>query len=191
VKLAFVTNVKTQVESVTFEAGEPVVIGETAIPLDRFKSLLDARMVSVVALDSVTPSNPESVEAESEADLDDTPATEAPAEESPIVEPTQSSEPTPASVAAMEYPGLKERIALALINQGLVDAEALRKFVDEGKDLVDLDAIGKAAKAEILAWLEINLPSTTPEVTPEESGSVDTADADIDTDTELDDETTE
>lgn len=53
-----------------------------------------------------------------------------------------------------EFEGLNVRIARALVRQGLVSKQAIRDYVADGGDLVDLEEIGTAAVVKINAWLE-------------------------------------
>lgn len=49
--------------------------------------------------------------------------------------------------------GLNARLATELTAQGLSTRAAISEFVNSGKDLYDLDGVGKKTKADILAWL--------------------------------------
>lgn len=49
--------------------------------------------------------------------------------------------------------GLNARLATELTQQGLATRQAISEFVNSGKDLYDLDGVGKKTKADILAWL--------------------------------------
>lgn len=66
----------------------------------------------------------------------------------------KAAEPEPEQPLPAEFEGLNIRIARALVRQGLASKQAIRDFVADGGDLVDLDEIGTAAVAKINAWLE-------------------------------------
>lgn len=65
-----------------------------------------------------------------------------------------AAEAEPEPELPVEFEGLNVRVARALVRQGLASKQAIRDFVADGGDLVDLDEIGTAAVAKINAWLE-------------------------------------
>lgn len=75
-------------------------------------------------------------------------AAKAAAEADAAKKAAEAEQPLPA-----EFEGLDVRIAKALVNQGFETKGEVKAFIDEGGDLVDLDAIGKAAAAKIKTWL--------------------------------------
>ena len=64
-------------------------------------------------------------------------------------EPAIDSDPLP---PGFEF--LPNRIARALVRQGLDSKKAIREFLANGNDLVDLEEIGTAAVKKINVWLE-------------------------------------
>lgn len=52
------------------------------------------------------------------------------------------------------FAGLAPKMADSLEKAGYKTVEAVREYIAQGKDLIDLPGIGKAAKNQILAWLE-------------------------------------
>lgn len=163
---ALIATHKTNCDGKNFEAGDPIAQLDSAVDAGQLNSLIDARMVRVVLLTDLDTIEPTPVESqandsqeqpEPQADLPPVAATDSPSTVESDVE----------QLAAMQFPGLKTRIAVALLSQSdpalkIEDAEALRAFVDRGGDLIDLDDIGIAAKKAVLDWLEENLPASTP-----------------------------
>lgn len=68
-------------------------------------------------------------------------------------EPAASQPSAPEIVIDASLAGLSDRIAKSLTSQSLGTRDLIAAYVSEGKDLVDLDGVGKKAAEEIKAWL--------------------------------------
>jgi hypothetical protein len=156
-KFSIVPKSDIVVDGHSFSHEKPLGEIDAPIALDRLQSLFAANMLSITTWPPIADMGPAPPEPTVEAII----RSEEPATEPPSSSGT-SSDPNVAELAALEFPGLKQRLAIALYEQGLETAELVRQFVDDGQDLEELAQIGRSAKREILDWLDQHLPPPDP-----------------------------
>lgn len=161
--LAIVAKIPIGLDGLLFNPGQPLGLITTDIPASRLQSLFDAGVVSIA---EQTPPQQESpplapssgIGAGGEGQTDEQPESVGDDEVSPPLAPSSGKGvgdegPSLDEVAAMEFPGLKPRIAIALLNQNINTVEDLQMYIAGGKELVDLNDIGKVAAKELTEWL--------------------------------------
>lgn len=156
-----VSKVPVDCDGIHFPAGGVVADVVTEIHHSRLQSLISSGVVTVISDDDASPQQTVAPNASADDDSDDDSDDlgDDGQDESPLTTVSPSSDPNAPSdeqKAAIEFPGLKERIALALMAQGIANAEALKAYIAAEKDLTDLKGIGKAAVNEITVWSAAN-----------------------------------
>lgn len=145
-----ITSTKLEIEGELISAGSSLGTITSGISDDRLESLFDARMLSLAINVTATPQpNPTKQPVETNA----TPETIAETQLEPETTETETVE-TQANAA---FPGLDTRLSVALLTQGIGTPEEIKKQIDGGLDLIDLDGIGKVAKTKIVDWLSAHL----------------------------------
>lgn len=146
---AAITTTALEIEGEILPDGSTIATLESYFDSDRVQSLFDNRILFLIPAADVAKSEP----ATSEAGQSDNSIIEESITESLQPEPESMQEPTIEAKAADAFPGLKPRIAIALYSQKIQSVSQLRHYILDNKDLLDLDGIGKAASAEVIAWL--------------------------------------
>lgn len=154
------TKQATTVDGVQVAADTVVAIISTDHPISNILSLLSINQLSAIAVTLAAPAasiNPPT--APSSLSPPNNTTTETNASATAVESNTTTTQPPNGSekyVADLVASGLDERIAKSLVAEKLYTIEDVEAFVERGDDLVDLDGIGKAAKAKIEIWLANN-----------------------------------
>lgn len=141
-KVNLVANRDLVMDGQTFNSGDVVGTIDTELPADCLQSLAQ------VCVLSFQPAGRETKPAERVKPQRAT-QVEAPNADEDNEDTTTNNEGN-----AEPFAGLAPKMADSLEKAGLKTVEAVRAYVDQGNDLIDLPGIGKAAKNQILAWLE-------------------------------------
>lgn len=135
-----VANRDIVIDGQSFTNGDVVGTIETELPPDCLQSLAQVCVLSFQP--SGTQTKPE-------------PRVSKRATQTPQPEPNDSDEDlTNSDSQAEPFAGLSPKIADSLEKSGFDTVAKVKAYVAQGNDLVDLPGIGKAAKNQILAWLE-------------------------------------
>lgn len=139
-KVDLVANRDIVMDGQSFTSGDVVGTIETDLPPDCLQSLAQVCVLSFQPSGKQTKPEPR-----------------VPKRRAPVVEPTvddADDDLTASDSNAEPFAGLTPKIAESLEKSGFNTVAKVKAYVAQGNDLVDLPGIGKAAKNQILAWLE-------------------------------------
>lgn len=153
-KFAAINTTALEIEGEVISPGSKIAILESYFDADRIQALFDSRILCFVSVDELA--KIEAAQEPDDSDLDEEPGDGIASDETTTSE-TADEDVEPAKtvdqLASEAFPGLKPRIAIALYTQKIESVSKLRHYIVDHQDLLDLDGIGKAASAEVLAWL--------------------------------------
>lgn len=158
-KLAAIARDKYIADGQEFGSGEVVAVIETTVPADCLVSSIRFQLLDIVPIaddvtlrhDTTPPPINKALPIPPTTDPDELNAQDAAEDAAAAQAAASEGDDKPSDDAAIpaEFEGLTARVVGILAANGMATAAEVKAWVESGKELTDLDGIGKAAAAKI------------------------------------------